>query len=104
MVTTWWKPDIAGFNRGFMAPNPEITAAVAQWHDFEWLKSRMPKDAPFKLIDRTEEFCADYDQPAFDPGYDTHPLEHFEPLVRQLLSAPKRSIYMADDGRVHQTS
>ncbi|RVB97569.1 aminomethyltransferase family protein, partial [Mesorhizobium sp. M7A.F.Ca.CA.002.15.2.1] len=33
-----------------------ITAAVAQWHDFEWLKSRMPKDAPFKLIDRTEEF------------------------------------------------
>lgn len=33
-----------------------ITAAVAQWHDFEWLKSRMPKDAPFKLIDRTDEF------------------------------------------------
>ncbi|SDA45009.1 GcvT family protein [Mesorhizobium qingshengii] len=33
-----------------------ITAAVAQWHDFEWLKSRMPRDAAFKLIDRTEEF------------------------------------------------
>lgn len=33
-----------------------ITAAVAQWHDFEWLKSRMPKNAPFRLIDRTEEF------------------------------------------------
>lgn len=33
-----------------------ITAAVAQWHDFEWLKSRMPRDASFKLIDRTEEF------------------------------------------------
>ncbi|TPN16061.1 FAD-dependent oxidoreductase [Mesorhizobium sp. B2-1-3] len=33
-----------------------ITAAVAQWHDFEWLKSHMPVDATFKLIDRTEEF------------------------------------------------
>jgi predicted HD phosphohydrolase len=56
-----------------------------------------------EFYDRTAEFCADYDQPAFDPAYDTHPLEHYEPLVRQLLSAPKRSIYMADDGRVHQT-
>jgi predicted HD phosphohydrolase len=54
--------------------------------------------------DRTAEFCADFDQPAFDPGYDTHPLEHFEPLLRQIMSAPKRSIYMADDGRVHQTT
>ncbi|MDG4895785.1 FAD-dependent oxidoreductase [Mesorhizobium sp. WSM4976] len=33
-----------------------ITAAVAQWHDFEWLKSRMPADAAFTLIDRTEEY------------------------------------------------
>ncbi|QYN36206.1 ABC transporter substrate-binding protein [Pseudonocardia sp. DSM 110487] len=28
MVTTWWKPDVAMFNQGFMAPNPEIAAAV----------------------------------------------------------------------------
>jgi dimethylglycine dehydrogenase len=33
-----------------------ITAAVAQWHDFEWLKSRMPGDAAFRLVDRTEEY------------------------------------------------
>ncbi|PBC04085.1 FAD-dependent oxidoreductase [Mesorhizobium sp. WSM3860] len=33
-----------------------ITAAVAQWHDFEWLKSRMPPDAAFTLTDRTEEY------------------------------------------------
>lgn len=33
-----------------------ITAAVAQWHDFEWLKSRMPKDAAFTLTDRTEDY------------------------------------------------
>jgi predicted HD phosphohydrolase len=45
-------------------------------------------------FDYTEEFCHEYDQPAFDPGYDTLPLEHFEPLVRQVMSSPKRSIYM----------
>ena len=45
-------------------------------------------------FDHTAEFCHDFDQPAFDPAYDTLPLEHFEPLVRQIMAAPKRSIYM----------
>jgi len=45
-------------------------------------------------FDHTAEFCADFDQPAFDPGYDTLPLEHFEPLVRQIMAVPKRSLYM----------
>jgi predicted HD phosphohydrolase len=45
-------------------------------------------------FDYTAEFCHEYDQPAFDPGYDTLPLEHFEPLVRDRLSSPVRSIYM----------
>ena len=45
-------------------------------------------------FDHTAEFCHEYDQPAFDPAYDTLPLEHFEPLVRQMTAAPKHSIYM----------
>jgi predicted HD phosphohydrolase len=45
-------------------------------------------------FDYTAEFCHEYDQPAFDSGYDTLPLEHFEPLVRQVMTSPKRSIYM----------
>jgi predicted HD phosphohydrolase len=60
------------------------------------------RDNPW--FDYTAEFCEEYDQPAFDPGYETHPLEHYEPLIRAALSAPKRSIYMADDGSVHQTA
>lgn len=48
-------------------------------------------------FDYTAEFCADFDQPAFDPDYDTLPLAHFEPLVRQVLSSPKRSLYMKSD-------
>jgi len=32
------------------------------------------------------DFCARWDQPSFDPDYNTLPLEHFEPLVRDLFS------------------
>ena len=45
------------------------------------------RDHPW--FDHTAEFCAEYDQPSFDPGYDTHPLEHYEPLVRSLMAAPR---------------
>jgi len=48
-------------------------------------------------FDYTAEFCAEYDQPAFDPGYRTHPLEHFEPLVRAQLSTVRRSLYRGTD-------
>ena len=32
------------------------------------------------------DFCARWDQPSFDPDYNTLPLEHFEPLVRDLFA------------------
>lgn len=38
-----------------------------------------------------EQFVDDWDNSAFDPDMDTPPLEHFEPLVRDLFSrAPRR--------------
>jgi predicted HD phosphohydrolase len=45
------------------------------------------------LFERTEEFCARYDSPAFDQHYDTMPLEAFEPMLRRVLSRPRNSIY-----------
>ncbi len=41
-------------------------------------------------FDLTAEFCADYDQAAFDPAYPTPPLEHYEPLVRDLMGGRRR--------------
>ena len=34
-----------------------------------------------------EEFTDDWDQQAFDPDYDTLPLEHFEPLIRKITAS-----------------
>jgi predicted HD phosphohydrolase len=36
-------------------------------------------------FDHTEEFCAKYDQTAFDADYRSEPIEHFEPLIRARL-------------------
>ena len=41
----------------------------------------------------TARFCELYDQAAFDSAYDTAPLEAFEPLIRRVFEAPKRSLY-----------
>lgn len=43
--------------------------------------------------DYTAEFCSEYDQVSFDPGYDTLPLAHFEPLVRSQVAMARQSIY-----------
>ena len=41
------------------------------------------RDSPY--FEYTEEFCAKYDQAAFDPGYVSAPLSTFEPLIRQFF-------------------
>jgi predicted HD phosphohydrolase len=42
------------------------------------------RDSPW--FDYTAEFCAKYDQKAFDPEYRSEPLEHYEPLIHELLT------------------
>ena len=44
---------------------------------------------------RTEEFCALYDNPAFDPQAETLPIGEFEPMLRRVFTQPKQSIYKA---------
>ena len=44
-------------------------------------------------FERAAQFCHLYDQNSFDPGYETMPLEAFEPMLRRVVAAPKQSIY-----------
>ena len=41
------------------------------------------------FFDLTAQFADDWDQISFDPDYDTLPLEHFEPLVREVTARAK---------------
>ena len=45
------------------------------------------RDEPW--FDLAAKFADEWDQVAFDPDYDTLPLEHFEDRVRQVFGTPK---------------
>lgn len=45
--------------------------------------------------ERTAEFCALYDNPAFDPHGDTLPIEEFMPMVERVFAHPRLTIYKA---------
>ena len=49
------------------------------------------RDSPY--FDATVEFIDKYDCPAFDPDYDSLPLEFFEPMVVKFFEHPKKSLY-----------
>jgi len=43
--------------------------------------------------ERTARFCNKYDGAAFDPDYESKPIEFFLPMIKKVMSAPKNSIY-----------
>jgi predicted HD phosphohydrolase len=43
-----------------------------------------------EFYESAERFADDWDQKAFDPDYDHLPLEHFEPMVREVFSRPAK--------------
>ncbi|MBW8812612.1 MAG: HD domain-containing protein [Caulobacterales bacterium] len=44
-------------------------------------------------FEHTAQFCHLYDQNAFDPAYESMPLEAFVPMMRRVMETPKQSIY-----------
>jgi predicted HD phosphohydrolase len=44
---------------------------------------------------RTEEFCALYDNPAFDARAETLPIEEFVPMIARVFAQPKNSVYQS---------
>ena len=58
-------------------------------------KNRRDKYKDHKYYQDTIDFCEKYDQNSFDPEYDTEPIETFIPMLRNVLSQTKKSIYKA---------
>jgi predicted HD phosphohydrolase len=55
------------------------------WHYLGMDQNARDKYRDSPHFDRTVEFCAEYDQTAFDATYISNPLEHYEPLIKQIL-------------------
>ena len=45
------------------------------------------RESPY--FDACVEFCELYDQTSFDPGYESLPIEFFEPMVRRVFAEPR---------------
>jgi predicted HD phosphohydrolase len=77
----------------------EVYWVVKVHQDFEGLHyyARMGLDpmmrrrhAGHPCYELAERFADEWDQHAFDPDYPTLPLEHFEPMVREVFGTPPR--------------
>lgn len=90
------KPFVSEKNH-WMVINHGIFQGYYFFHHLGLDRDMREKYRGMREFDLTEEFCAEYDSPAFDPSYDTPPLEHYEPLIRQLMVNPIRSIYIPDE-------
>ena len=78
------KPFVSEANH-FMVKHHGEFQGYYFWHHLGMDKDAREqyRDSPY--FEHTEEFCAKYDQTAFDADYVSNPLEHYEPLIRQIL-------------------
>jgi predicted HD phosphohydrolase len=77
---------------------PEVTWVVAVHQDFQGKhyyhhfggdSNARDKYVGQPWYDLAAEFADEWDQIAFDPDAETLPLDHFEPMVREVFAAPK---------------
>lgn len=55
------------------------------WHHYGADRDEREKYRGHPCFEETALFCERWDQPAFDPEYESLPLEHFEPMVRRIF-------------------
>jgi predicted HD phosphohydrolase len=61
------------------------------WHHIGLNRNTRDRFSNHQYYDRCEEFCAEYDGPAFDPNYQSNPIEHYEPLIRDFFGSGLRN-------------
>ena len=59
------------------------------YHHFGGDPNARDKYAGEPWFELAAQFADEWDQTAFDPAYDTLPLEHFEPLVRERMGSAR---------------
>ena len=55
-------------------------------HHYGWDKDARERFRDHPCFDTCAAFCERWDQSSFDPDYESKPLEHFEPMVREVFA------------------
>ena len=79
------KPVVSAANH-WMVEHHGIFQGYYFWHHIGMDRDTRERFRETPFFDHTAEFCAKYDQIAFDEDYHSEPLQHFEPLIRAFLS------------------
>lgn len=78
------KPFVTDANH-FMVKHHGTFQGYYFWHYIGADRDAREEFRGHEHFDYTMEFCAEYDQTAFDAKYTSNPLEHYEPLIRDIL-------------------
>jgi predicted HD phosphohydrolase len=87
LVAAILKPYISPENH-WMLSKHAIFQGYYYFHHIGRDQNERDKYRGHPAFERTARFCERWDQTAFDPNYDTLPLEHFEPMVRRIFGRP----------------
>ncbi len=84
------KPFVSEANQWMLANHTDFQGYYYFEHvGLDKNRREVHRDSPY--YEHTREFIDEYDMPAFDPDYDTLPLEFFEPMVRRVMQKQVKS-------------
>jgi len=83
------KPFVSEANH-WMVEHHGIFQGYYFWHHLGMDRDTRDRFADHEHFDHCATFCSEYDAPAFDPGYDSNPFEHYLPLIRDVFSRNPR--------------
>ena len=78
------KPFVSPANH-WMVEHHGIFQGYYFWHHIGMDRNTRDQFSGHEYYEYTEEFCAKYDQAAFDPAYTSPDLAHYEPLIRKFF-------------------
>lgn len=90
------KPFVSEQNL-WMVQNHGIFQGYYFFHHLGLDRNMRDQFAGHPWYEYTAQFCHLYDQSAFDPDYDSEPLEFFEPMVQRVFARPRRSVYKREE-------
>src|SRR4030095_14692539 len=70
----------------WMGPHHGIFQGYYFWHHIGLDRNARDAYSDSAYFDHTEEFCAKYDQSAFDADYRSEPLDYYAPIVRRFFA------------------
>jgi len=80
----------------WMVAHHAVFQGYFYFHHLGLDRNARDKYAGHPYYDLTEEFCAEFDQAAFDPSYPSMALEDFVPLLEHVFAAPSASRVQAE--------